>query len=112
MMEFAEQFPDRGIVSPLTTQLNWPHVIEVLALKTAETRLLYMGEAANRQLAPRELRRMIDRKAFERKEIANAQLTGASAIALDTFKDPYLLDALELHDGFLDSGWASQTRPI
>jgi hypothetical protein len=36
----------------------------------------------------------------------------ASAIALDTFKDPYLLDALGLHDGFLDSGWASRTGPI
>jgi hypothetical protein len=31
---------------------------------------------------------MIDRKAFERMEIANAQLPEASAIALDTFKDP------------------------
>jgi hypothetical protein len=37
---------------------------------------------------------MIDRKAFERKEIANARLTEASAIALDAFKDPYLLDVL------------------
>ena len=37
---------------------------------------------------------MIDRKAFERKEIANAQLTEASAIALDTFKDPYLFGPL------------------
>jgi hypothetical protein len=55
---------------------------------------------------------MIDRKAFERKEIANAQLTEPSAIALDTFKDPYLLDALGLHDGFFDSGWASRTEPI
>ena len=63
MIQFAEQFPDSGIVSPLTTQLNWPHVVEVLALKTAEARLFYLGEAANRQLATRELRRMIDRKA-------------------------------------------------
>ena len=55
---------------------------------------------------------MIDRKAFECKEIANAQLTEASAIALDTFKDPYLLDVLGLHDGFLDSGWASRAGPI
>jgi predicted nuclease of restriction endonuclease-like (RecB) superfamily len=76
---------------------------DVLPLKTAEARLFYLGEAANRQLAIRELRRMIDRKAFERKEIANAQLTEASAIALDTFKDPYLLDVLGLRDGFLEA---------
>jgi predicted nuclease of restriction endonuclease-like (RecB) superfamily len=103
MMQFAEQFPDFGIVSALTTQLSWSHVVEVLPLKTAQARLFYLGEAANRQLATRELRRMIDRKAFERKEIANAQLTEASAIALDTFKDPYLLDVLGLHDGFLEA---------
>src|SRR6202030_509683 len=92
-----------GIVSPLTTQLSWSHVVEVLALKTPEARLFYLGEAATRQLGKRELRRMIDRKAFERKEIANAQLTEASAIALDTFKDPYLLDVLGLPDGFLEA---------
>lgn len=55
--------------------------------ETAEARLFYLGEAATRQTGKRELRRMIDYKAFERKEIANAQLAEASAIALDTFKD-------------------------
>jgi predicted nuclease of restriction endonuclease-like (RecB) superfamily len=103
MMQFAEQFPDFKIVSPLATQLSWSHVIEVLTLKTPEARLFYLGEAATRQLGKRELRQMIDRKAFERKEIANAQLTVASANALDTFKDPYLLDMLGLHDGFLEA---------
>jgi hypothetical protein len=33
-MQFAEQFPDFGIVSPLTTQLSWTRVVEVLLLKT------------------------------------------------------------------------------
>ena len=103
MMQFAEKFPDFEIVSTLTTQLSWGHVVDVLPLKTAEARLFYLREAANRQLAIRELRRMIDRKAFERKEIANAQLTGDSPIALDTFKDPYLLDVLGLPDGFLEA---------
>lgn len=103
MMQFAEQFPDFEIVSTLSTQLSWGHIVDVLPLKTAEARLFYLGEAANRQLPMRELRRMIDRKAFERKEIANAQLTDDSAIALDTFKDPYLLDVLGLPDGFLES---------
>jgi len=103
MMQFAEQFPEFEIVSTLSTQLSWGHIVDVLPLKTAEARLFYLGEAANRQLAIRELRRMIDRKAFERKEIANAQLTEASTIALDTFKDPYLLDVLGLRDGFLEA---------
>lgn len=91
------------IVSPLATQLSWSHVIEVLGLKTREARLFYLSEAATHQFGKRELRRMIDRKAFERKEIANAQLTEKSAIPLDTFKDPYLMDVLGLHDGFLEA---------
>jgi len=103
MMQFADQFPDFGIVSPLATQLSWSHIIEVLPLKTPEARLFYLGEAATRQLGKRELRRFIARKGFERKEIANAQLTETSAIALDTFKDPYLLDVLGLHDGYLEA---------
>src|SRR5690606_17753115 len=94
MMQFAEQFPDFGIVSPLATQLSWSHVIEVLPLKTQEARLFYLGEAATRLLGRNDLRHLIARKTFERKEIANTQLAKASPIPPDTFKDPYLLDVL------------------
>ena len=64
MMQFSEQFPDFGIVSPLTTQLSWTHVVKVSPLKTAKARLFYLGEAATRQVGQHELRRRIDRKAF------------------------------------------------
>jgi len=97
MMQFAAQFPDFGIVSAVTTQLSGTHVVEVLPLKTPEARVFYLKEAAIRLLGTRELRQFIARKGFERKEIANAQLTAGTAIALDTFKDPYLLDMLGLH---------------
>jgi hypothetical protein len=103
MMQFAGQFPDFEIVSALTTQLSWTHVVEVLPLKSSEARLFYLGEAANRQLGTRDLRHLITRKAFERKEIANAQLTESSNIPPDTFKDPYLLDVLGLRDGYLEA---------
>lgn len=52
MMQFAEQFPDFGIVSPLTTQLSWPQFAVVLALITPKARLFYLGEAAIRYLQP------------------------------------------------------------
>ncbi|MBB4845559.1 putative nuclease of restriction endonuclease-like (RecB) superfamily [Paucibacter oligotrophus] len=103
MMQFAELFPDFEIVSPLATQLSWAHVVEVLPLQTQQARLFYLGEVATRQLGKRELRQLISRKTYERKEIANAQLAEASAIPLDTFKDPYLLDVLGLHDGYLEA---------
>ncbi|MDR0274432.1 MAG: PDDEXK nuclease domain-containing protein [Burkholderiaceae bacterium] len=103
MMQFAEQFPEFEIVSPLATQLSWAHVVEVLPLKTHEARLFYLGEVATRQLGKRDLRQLISRKAFERKEIASTQLTETSSIPSDTFKDPYLLDVLGLHDGYLEA---------
>jgi predicted nuclease of restriction endonuclease-like (RecB) superfamily len=103
MMQFAEQFPDFGIVSPLATQLSWSHFVEILPLKTTEARLFYLGEAASRLLGRRELRHLIGRKTYERKEIANAQVSETSAIPLNTFKDPYLLDVLGLHDGYLEA---------
>ena len=88
MMQFAEQFPDFEIVSRPATQLSWAHVVEVLPLKTPEARLFYLNEAASRRLGRDGLRHLIARKAFERKEIANAQLPESSNIPPDTFKDP------------------------
>jgi predicted nuclease of restriction endonuclease-like (RecB) superfamily len=83
--------------------LSWAHVVEILPLKTQDARLFYLSEASTRQLGSRGLRQLIARKTFERQEIANAQLTQASAMPLDTFKDPYLLDVLGLHDGYLEA---------
>jgi predicted nuclease of restriction endonuclease-like (RecB) superfamily len=56
-----------------------------------------------RRLGVRELRRQIARKAFERQEIANAQLTQQSAVPFNLFKDPYLLDTLGLKDNYLEA---------
>lgn len=103
MVQFAEQFPDFKGVSSLAAQLSWSHFIEVLPLKTSEARLFYLKEAANGRLGVRALRECIARKAFERKEIANAQLPAESLIPLDTFKDPYLLNMLGLKDGYLEA---------
>ncbi|MFT4296678.1 MAG: PDDEXK nuclease domain-containing protein [Micropruina sp.] len=53
-----------------------------------------------RNLSVRELRRAIERKSFERREIADSQIPEGSAVPLDTFRDPMLLDMLGLHDSF------------
>jgi len=103
MMQFAEQFPALEIVSPLATQLAWSHFIEVLPIKNDEAKLYYLQDAAERQLSTKEMRRQISRKAYERQEIANAQLTESSAIPSNVFKDPYLLDVLGLKDNFLEA---------
>jgi len=103
MIQFAELFPDFEIVAPLATQLCWSHFIEILPLHDEAARLYYAKEAAERHFSRNELRRQISRKAYERQEIANAALTVQSAIPFNVFKDPYLLDTLELKDNYLEA---------
>jgi predicted nuclease of restriction endonuclease-like (RecB) superfamily len=103
MMQFAEQFPDLEIVSPLATQLSWSHFVELMPIKDEKARLFYATEAANAHWGKRELRQSIERKEFERTEIANIQLTNQSSVPFNVFKDPYFLDFLNLPKGFLEN---------
>jgi predicted nuclease of restriction endonuclease-like (RecB) superfamily len=103
MMQFAEQFPDMEIVSRLATQLSWSHFVEILPLDKKEAKMFYLEEAARGQIGRDELRGIISRKAYERKEIANAKIKDKTKMPLNTFKDPYLFDILGLKDEYLES---------
>jgi len=103
MTQFANLFPDLEIVSPLATQLTWTHFCELIRIKGETARLFYANEAVQRHFSTRELRRQISRKAYERQEIANAQLSVQSAIPFNVFKDPFLLDTLGLKDNYLEA---------
>ncbi len=104
MMQFAEVFPDFEIVTPLATQLSWSHFTEVLRLKNEAARLFYLRQAAELAWGKRELRHQIERKAFERSEIADSKLELAAANHLrGNFKDPYFLDFLGLKEGYLEN---------
>ncbi|WP_155247925.1 PDDEXK nuclease domain-containing protein [Variovorax paradoxus] len=96
---FGEAFPDAAIVSTLSTQLSWSHLVTIVALKTPEARTFYAQRAAQDGWSVRELSHQIDRKAFERTEIAAAQTPAPSASPTQVFKDPYFLDFLGLHQG-------------
>ena len=87
MMQFAEQFPDYAIVSALPTQLSWSHYVEVLPLKTLEAKLYYLNEAAVGMIGSKAMRKLISRRGYERKEIANAQIRSGAAVPFDTFYD-------------------------
>ena len=102
MVQFAQAFPDAEIVATLSRQLSWSHVVDLLPLKTAEARHFYAQQCGEQRWSVRELRRQIDRKAFERTAIASAQ---AHSLRQDintpaqVFKDPYFLDFLGLRQG-------------
>lgn len=90
------------IVVSLGRQLSWTHFRTLLPLKVPEARSFYAQEAVNQALSVRGLRQLIARKGYERREIANAQIIGETAVPRDVFRDPYLLDFLGLEDTFLE----------
>ncbi len=104
MMQFAVVFPDFEIVVPLARQLSWSHFLALIPLKSDKARLFYSHSAAEFSWSKRELRNQIERKAFERSEIADTKLTLAKSDHLcGNFKDPYFLEFLGLKEGYLEN---------
>lgn len=104
MMQFAEIFPDAEIVSPLVSQLSWTHFTILISLSNEQARMYYARASAEHLWSKRELTRQIERKAFERAEIANKQLEFSHAHNLaGSFKDPYFFDFLDLPSGYLEN---------
>lgn len=99
MVKFAQAFPDAAIVSTLSTQLSWSHLVAIVALKTPQARAFYAQRAAQEGWSVRELSHQIERKACERTEIAASQAPALLATPAQVFKDPYFLDFLGLRQG-------------
>ena len=103
MMQFASLFPDFQIVSTASTQLTWSHFIELFPLKSTEARLFYIQKIQQEFWSVHHTRHQIERKLYERSEIANIQLPSTDSDFKHTFKDPYFLDFLGLKDGYLEN---------
>jgi len=114
MVQFAQVFAEPEIVATLSRQLSWSHFVNLLPLKTNPARQFYAHHAAQDGWSVRELRQQIERKAYERTELATLQApatvqagplgadlspTGATTGATQVFKDPYFLDFLGLRQG-------------
>lgn len=70
MMQFAQEFPKFKIVSAVSTQLSWSHIIEILPLKDDLQREFYLTLAASEKWSIRQLRKEIDGMLFERSSIS------------------------------------------
>ncbi len=103
MMQFAEVFPNFEIVVPAARQLSWSHFIILIPIKDAAKRAFYLQKASEGLWSKRELRRQIQRKVFERNEIAEIQVNDTELSTQHAFKDPYLLDFLDLQDGYSEN---------
>lgn len=105
MVQFAQAFPEAEIVASLMRQLSWTHFLQLLPLKSEPARHFYARRCVAERWSVRELHRQIERKAYERSEIASAQGDALAALSADAnapavvFKDPYFLDFLGLRQG-------------
>jgi len=102
IMLFSEVFPDYDIVATLSPQLSWSHFTILISLKSRDAILFYADKITKERWSVRETQYQIERKAFERKEIASLQFQNQEAEVQNSFKDPYFLDFLELNDTYLE----------
>lgn len=102
MLQFSQVFPDFEIVVTLSRQLSWSHFIEIIPLQKEGAKDYYIKSVVYNNLSVRELRAQIASKTFERASLANIRLAESSDIPANTFKDPYILDFLQLRGGYLE----------
>jgi predicted nuclease of restriction endonuclease-like (RecB) superfamily len=103
MMQFANVIKEYEIVEPVARQITWSHILLLIPLREVNAQLFYANRAIEENWSKRELRKQIELKAFERTEIANIQLKSESNDLLNTFKDPYVLDFLNLKSSFIEN---------
>lgn len=113
MMQFARLFPDPQIVSTISTQLTWSHIIEILPLKDEIHREFYLTMAAEERWSVLVLREQIDGLLFERTALCEqpidiikkelALIRNEKQISPDVvFKSPYFLEFTGLKEGYTE----------
>ena len=111
MIQFAEVFADEKIVVSLIRQLSWTHFIALIPLKDPLKRDFYAEMCRIERWSVRALRAKIDSMLFERTALSRQPealirteldaLRDGDRISPDlVFRDPYLLDFLNLHDSY------------
>jgi predicted nuclease of restriction endonuclease-like (RecB) superfamily len=111
MVQFASAYPDAPIVATLSQQLGWSHFVELIPLKDALARDFYAEMCRVEQWSVRQLRERIDSMLYERTAISkkpDALIRQELAALRDkdelspalVFRDPYMLDFLDLADTY------------
>jgi predicted nuclease of restriction endonuclease-like (RecB) superfamily len=103
MLQFADDFNDIDIVVTLSRQLSWSHFLILIPIKNNAAKNYYAETSNKENWSVRTLRDKIATKSFERTEIANTQLQNESHEFINVFKDPYILDFLNLKDSYLEN---------
>jgi predicted nuclease of restriction endonuclease-like (RecB) superfamily len=107
MVQFAADYPDSSIVSPLARQLSWTNITELLTISDQQKRDFYLAFCEHERWSKRALRAKIASKLYERTiaargssdgiEVDLAKLTTTGSVEPSlAFRDPYVLDFLGL----------------
>jgi predicted nuclease of restriction endonuclease-like (RecB) superfamily len=111
MIQFAEAFPERKIVSTLSNQLGWSHFVEIIVLRNDLQRDFYAEMCRIERWSVRTLRAKVQSMLFERTALSRKpeKLVRQELQALReedkltpdlVFRDPYFLNFLGLTDSY------------
>jgi len=110
-IKFSELYSDSQIVQTLSAQLSWSHIYSLIYIKEEIKREFYTQMSIHERWSVRTLRSRIDGMLFERTAISKKpeqtilkdleEIKNEKQISPDlTFRDPYFLDFLGLHDSY------------
>jgi predicted nuclease of restriction endonuclease-like (RecB) superfamily len=111
MIRLAEVFPEEEIVSTVSRQLGWSHLLEVIYLDDPLRREFYVELCRVERWSVRTLRAKVQSMLFERTALSRkpdelahqeiAKLRETDQLTPDLiFRDPYVLDFLGLADTY------------
>ena len=111
MIQFAQVFPDKQIVSTLSRQLGWSHFVEIVPLNDSLRRDFYAEMCRIERWSVRTLREKIGGMLFERTALSKKpaelvrkeidHLREKNQLTPDlVFRDPYILDFLGLKGAY------------
>ena len=105
MARFYREYPDIEIVQSVTAQITWTHNIEILRVESKEQRLWYINKTIENGWSVNVLAHQIDNNLYfrqiEQKKVSNFPInlpSPQSELALETMKDPYVFDFIELKE--------------
>jgi predicted nuclease of restriction endonuclease-like (RecB) superfamily len=109
MKQFYETYKNFPKLSTLLIEISWSHNLAIFSrCKTAEEREFYLKLSNQESYSFRELERQISDSLFERTMIGNSKLSTAlresNRDLINTFKDGYVFEFLNLPDPHSESG--------
>lgn len=105
MVKFYREYSEIEIVQTVAAQIPWSHNLEILRIKSQEQRLWYINKTIENGWSKNILAHQIDinlyARQIEQKKVSNfpSKLPSPqSELALETMKDPYVFDFIELKE--------------